>query len=93
MTVKDIFNRIEKEFSSEYKYKYDIIRNLISELLHFGLRLQPPIVQEKQAANASQRISTLFVELLERQFPIDDQHPAIQIKSASEFADQLNKDS
>ena len=93
VTVKDIFNRIEKEFSSEYKYKYDIIRNLISELLHFGLRLQPPIVQEKQAANASQRISTLFVELLERQFPIDDQHPAIQIKSASEFADQLNKDS
>ncbi|MBX2897961.1 MAG: AraC family transcriptional regulator [Cyclobacteriaceae bacterium] len=89
-SVNDIFNRIEKEFNSEYKYKYDIIRNLISELLHFGLRLQPPTAQEKQAANASQRISTLFVELLERQFPIDDQHPSIQIKSASEFADQLN---
>jgi AraC-like DNA-binding protein len=89
-SVYDIFNRIEKEFNSEYKYKYDIIRNLISELLHFGLRLQPPIAQEKQAANASQRISTLFVELLERQFPIDDQHPSIQIKSPSEFADQLN---
>ncbi|HEY0655465.1 MAG TPA: helix-turn-helix domain-containing protein [Chryseosolibacter sp.] len=88
--VSEIFNRIEKEFNSEYKYKYDIIRNLISELLHFGLRLQPPITQEKQVANASQRISSLFVELLERQFPIDDQHPTIQIKSASDFADQLN---
>jgi AraC family transcriptional regulator, transcriptional activator of pobA len=88
--VSDIFNRIEKEFNSEYKYKYDVIRNLISELLHFGLRLQPPVSQEKQSANASQRISALFLELLERQFPIDDQHPAIQIKSASEFADQLN---
>jgi AraC family transcriptional regulator, transcriptional activator of pobA len=89
-TVSDIFNRIDKEFNSEYKYKYDVIRNLISELLHFGLRLQPPVAQEKQVANASQRISALFLELLERQFPIDDQHPAIQIKSASEFADQLN---
>ncbi|MEJ7647097.1 MAG: helix-turn-helix domain-containing protein [Chryseolinea sp.] len=88
--VIDIFSRIEKEFKSEYKYKYDVIRNLISELLHFGLRLQPPAGREKQAANASQRISALFLELLERQFPIDDQHPAIQIKSASEFADQLN---
>jgi AraC family transcriptional activator of pobA len=58
--------------------------------LHFGLRLQPPISQEKQLANASQRISALFLELLERQFPIDDQHAAIQIKSASQFASQLN---
>ncbi|WP_276371870.1 helix-turn-helix domain-containing protein [Chryseolinea sp. H1M3-3] len=88
--VNNIFRRIEKEFNSEYKYKYDVIRNLISELIHFGLRLQPPVVQEKEAANASQRISALFLELLERQFPVDDQHPAIQIKSASEFADQLN---
>jgi AraC family transcriptional regulator, transcriptional activator of pobA len=89
-SVSDIFNRIEKEFNSEYKYKYDVIRNLVSELLHFGLRLQPPVSQDKQSANASQRISALFLELLERQFPIDDQHPAIQIKSASDFADQLN---
>lgn len=89
-TITDIFNRIEKEFNSEYKYKYDIIRNLISELLHFGLRLQPPLVQEKETVNAAQRISALFIELLERQFPIDDQHPSIQLRSASEFADQLN---
>ena len=89
-TVADLFNRIEKEFNSDYKYKYDIIRNLIFELLHFGLRLQPQVAEEKQAANASQRISALFLELLERQFPIDDQHPSIELRAASEFADQLN---
>lgn len=88
--VSDIFNRIEAEFNSDYKYKYDVIRNLISELLHFALRLQPITHQEKQSPNASQRISALFVELLERQFPIDDQHPSIQLRSASDFADQLN---
>jgi len=89
-TVADLFHRIEKEFNSDYKYKYDMIRNLIFELLHFGLRLQPQEAQEKQAANASQRISALFLELLERQFPIDDQHPSIELRAASEFADQLN---
>ena len=89
-TVADIFYRIEKEFNSDYKYKYDIIRNLIFELLHFGLRLQPQEPEEKQSVNASQRISALFLELLERQFPIDDQHPSIALRAASEFADQLN---
>ena len=89
-TVADIFYRIEKEFNSDYKYKYDMIRNLIFELLHFGLRLQPQEAEAKQSANASQRISALFLELLERQFPIDDQHPSIELRAASEFADQLN---
>lgn len=89
-TVLGIFNRLDKEFNSDYKYKYDIIRNLIFELLHFGLRLQPPVEKEKAAPNASQRISSLFVELLERQFPIDDNHPCIQLRTASQYADQLN---
>lgn len=89
-TVTDLFARIETEFNSEYKYKYDVIRNLIFELLHFGLKLQPSIEQEKQTANASQRISALFLELLERQFPIDDQHPTVELRAASQFADQLN---
>ena len=32
----------------------------------------------------------MFLELLERQFPIDDQHPSIQVRAASDFAGQLN---
>ena len=40
--------------------------------------------------DASQRISTLFMELLERQFPIDDTHTEIHFRSPSEFAHQLN---
>lgn len=87
--VTEIFDRMAEEFNSEYKYKYDVIRNQISELLHFGLKLQPSAIGS-QVVNASQRISALFVELLERQFPIDDQHPVIQLRAASDFANQLN---
>jgi AraC-like DNA-binding protein len=32
----------------------------------------------------------LFLELLERQFPINDQHRRVQLRSASAFAEQLN---
>jgi AraC family transcriptional regulator, transcriptional activator of pobA len=88
--VSQIFERMAKEFNSDYKYKYDAIRNQIFELLHFGLKMQPPANLEKQPANASTRISTLFLELLERQFPIDDAHPGVQLRAASEFAHQLN---
>jgi AraC-like DNA-binding protein len=52
--------------------------------------MQPSDHLEYRPINAAQRISGLFLELLERQFPIDDLHPAIQLRSASDFANQLN---
>lgn len=88
--VTEIFKRMEEEFNSEYKYKYDAIRNQIFELLHFALKMQPPMAEKNKTTNASQRISALFMELLERQYPIDDQHRKVQLRSAFEFADQLN---
>jgi AraC family transcriptional regulator, transcriptional activator of pobA len=88
--VSEIFERITKEINADYKYKYDVIRNLIFELLHFALKMQPSKNLDTQPHTAAQRISTLFMELLERQFPIDDLHPSVQLRSASDFANQLN---
>jgi AraC-like DNA-binding protein len=88
--VKEIYTKIEIEFNSEYKYKYDLIRNLVFELIHFGLKLQPATIIEKQHINASQRIANLFSELLERQFPIEESHTHVQLRTASDFASQLN---
>jgi AraC family transcriptional activator of pobA len=88
--VSDIFERVVKEFNSDYKYRYDVIRNLVFELLHFALKMQPTEILEKYTSNASQRISAIFLELLERQFPIDDLHQNVSLRSASDFADQLN---
>lgn len=88
--VKSIFVRIEQEFKTDFKYKYDVIRNLVFEIIHFALKIQPAGNTEKQPQNASQRITFLFLELLERQFPIDESHPAMSLRSASDFASQLN---
>jgi len=88
--VREIFERLTKEFDADYKYKYDAIRNQIFELLHFALKIQPSKNLDLHPHNASHRISTLFLELLERQFPIDDLHPTVQLRSASDFASQLN---
>jgi AraC family transcriptional activator of pobA len=88
--VEEIFVRLQAEFDSEYKYKYDSLRNLVFELIHFGMKLQPAAVQLIQRGNASLRIASIFLELLERQFPIDESHTSIQLRVASDFADQLN---
>jgi len=85
-----VYDRMFEEIASEYIHKYDVLRNLVFELLHFAMKLQPNTVFDKQQINASQRISTLFMELLERQFPIDDNHQNMQLRSASDFAGRLN---
>lgn len=88
--IKNIFGRVKTEFNSDYKYKFDLIRNIIFEILHFALKLQPSTSLDVKTINASQRISMLFMELLDRQFPIDEKHESIQLRSASDFADKLN---
>ena len=88
--LSPLYERMFAEISSEYIHKYDVLRNLVFELLHFALKMQPAAQFDKQPLNASQRISTLFLELLERQFPVDDTHPQVAFRSASEFARQLN---
>ncbi|MDB4769083.1 helix-turn-helix transcriptional regulator, partial [Saprospiraceae bacterium] len=88
--VKTIFEKMLVEIQSNYTYKYDVLRNLAFELIHFAMKLEAQPQFNKQEANAAERIKNLFIELLERQFPIDKDHGKINFRTASEFAKQLN---
>jgi AraC-like DNA-binding protein len=86
-----IYKRMFEEINSDYIHKYDVLRTLVLELIHFALKMQPASAKPgKQLHNASQRISGMFLELLERQFPIDENHQSLSLRSASDFASQLN---
>lgn len=85
-----LYKRMQEEINSNYTYKYDVLRNLVFELIHFAMKMQPSVDFERSATNASQRVSSLFVELLERQFPIDNMHQTVLLRTASDFAKQLN---
>jgi AraC-like DNA-binding protein len=85
-----IYERMFEEINSGYQHKYDVLRNLVFELLHFAMKIKTTAIYDKQQINASKRISVLFLELLERQFPIDDLHQRFNLSSASDFANQLN---
>lgn len=88
--VSAIYQKMFDEIQSDYVHKYDVLRNLVFELLHFAMKIEPAAKIDKKLLNASRRISTLFLELLERQFPVDENHQKINLRSASDFAEQLN---
>jgi AraC-like DNA-binding protein len=87
--MEPLFRKMGAELSSDYIYKYDLIRNYVLELIHIGQKLQP-IKSVDNSFNAASRISSLFIELLERQFPIENSAQIIQLKSPVDFAKTLS---
>jgi AraC-like DNA-binding protein len=86
--LQDIFKRIHKEMASDYAYKYDLLRNYVMELIHYGQKLQPVAVSNP-VQNAATRVSSLFTELLERQFPVESQQQSLALRTAKDYADRL----
>lgn len=84
-----LFTKMHRELSSSYTYKYDLIRNYVLELIHFGQKLQPASTLYSKH-NASARVSSLFIELLERQFPIESPQQQLILRTAKDFADRLS---
>lgn len=89
-TFESVFQKMFKEINSDYAFKYDVLRNLVFELIHAAMKLQPANTTNAQQSNASERIASLFMELLERQFPIEHIGQKIILQSPSDFAKQLN---
>ncbi|MBB6271297.1 AraC-like DNA-binding protein [Pedobacter cryoconitis] len=84
-----IFRKMNKEMGADYIYKYDLLRNLVLEVIHYGQKLQPmPAIDAVK--NASDRIFSLFIELLERQFPIESPQQKLTLRSATDYANRLS---
>ncbi len=86
--VEYIFRKMQRELNADYKYKYDLLRNLVMELIHYGQKLQP-LSAMSNAQNASERMASLFIELLERQFPPENGGQRLQLRTAAHYADRL----
>ncbi|MBD8081947.1 helix-turn-helix domain-containing protein [Chryseobacterium caseinilyticum] len=86
--IQILFNKIKSEIESDYIFKYDLIRNYVVELIHYGQKLQPSS-KLSTSNDSSMRVVSLFLELLERQFPIETSEQRLHLKSAKDFADRL----
>lgn len=87
--ISQIFEKMLEEMESDYSFKYDLIRNYIMEVVHNALKLQPS-ENLYQHIDANARLTAVFTELLERQFPIESPSQQFALRSAKDFAAQLN---
>ncbi|MDM8172838.1 helix-turn-helix transcriptional regulator [Olivibacter sp. 47] len=86
--VDNIFYKITAEMASDYEFKHDLICGYILELMHYALKMQPSERLYDQI-DAKTRITHVFNELLERQFPIESLEQKVEIRSPGEYADKL----
>jgi AraC-like DNA-binding protein len=87
--VSEIFRNMLREFHSGYIHKNDVLRNHVNLLLHEAMKMQPSDLYFKHQ-NASARITEMFLELLERQFPVDSPQHALKLKTANQYAERLS---
>jgi AraC family transcriptional regulator, transcriptional activator of pobA len=84
-----VFKRMLAEQQADYVYKDELIRNYISLIIHEAVKMQPAVNQAKKT-NAAERITSVFLELLERQFPIESTNRPLELKTAQDYAKNLH---
>lgn len=87
--LNTIFQKMIVEQESDYVFKDELIRNYISLIIHESLKMEPSENYE-QNKNASSRLTSVFLELLERQFPIETIQNPLQLRTAQHYAQHLN---
>lgn len=87
--LNTLFQKMIEEQKSDYTYKDDLIRNYINLIIHEALKLQPSEHYD-QHKNAASRLTSVFLELLERQFPVESADKPLQLKTAQDYASALH---
>jgi AraC-like DNA-binding protein len=86
--ITGVFERMLEEINTDYVNKNSLLRSYVDVLVHQALKLQPVNTFEKQTAN--NRIASLFLDLLERQFPVDSREYRLAISHPQAFAEHLS---
>jgi AraC-like DNA-binding protein len=87
--LNTLFQKMMEEKQTDYAYKDDLIRNYINLIIHEALKMQP---SENYVSNnnAQSRITSVFLELLERQFPIETNEKPLELKTAQDYSTVLS---
>ena len=87
--LNTLFQKMIDEQKTDYTYKDELIRNYIHLIIHEAMKMQPSENFDEHK-NAASRITNVFLELLERQFPIESPDLPLELKAAQDYANQLS---
>ncbi|MEQ8534994.1 MAG: helix-turn-helix transcriptional regulator [Imperialibacter sp.] len=88
--INRFYLQMIEEINSDYVYKYDLIKTLVIQLIHKAIKLKPAEASLYSHSTANDRISSLFSELLERQFPIESPIQRMKLRTPNDFANNLS---
>jgi AraC family transcriptional activator of pobA len=87
--ITSVFKRMLAEQSTDYAFKAELIRNHINLIIHEAIKMQPSVATSN-GKSAAERITSVFLELLERQFPIESTERPLELRTAQHFAKTLH---
>ncbi|MDB5267128.1 MAG: hypothetical protein JWP58_168 [Hymenobacter sp.] len=86
--LSGLFEQILVEMQSSYANRDELLRSYVQIILHESLKITPA-AHFYQPGTSAARLTSLFLELLDRQFPIASPHHTLPLKNANEFARRL----
>lgn len=86
--AESLFSKMLKEVEGDYLFKYDLIKNYVSELYFLAMKWTPP-QNLFQYGDASKRITVIFLELLEQQFPIQYKADRLTLRLSNDYAEKM----
>lgn len=87
--VKRLFRKMLDDVNSDYTYKYELIRAYIIELIYYAIKLAP-LTYRPAVTNAATRITAVFLELVDRQFPVEISGSRVLLRTPKDFADRMS---
>lgn len=87
--IDSLFQKMIKEYETDYVFKDDLMRSYVNLIIHESMKMQPSENFFKHK-NASSRITSLFLELLERQFPVETKDQPLALKTPQDYAQSLS---
>lgn len=87
--MTSLFEKILTVYNGDYLHKGELIKSCIKLIIHEALRIQPA-QHVPPLRNGVSRIAHLFIDLLERQFPIERSNEPLGLRTAQDYASHLS---
>ncbi|TWR24419.1 helix-turn-helix domain-containing protein [Mucilaginibacter pallidiroseus] len=81
--------RMDDELRSDYLYRSELIRSLLTELIFEAQKMVPATVSPQAGSNASERLAVSFMRLLEREMNMDVSYRKPCLLSPADYAGRL----
>ena len=86
--VSSLFKKMRSVYNSNDNHKHDTLRKCVELIIYEAISIHPQTGMKQK--NAATRITHLFMELLEKQFPIERTDEPLKLRTAQDFATGLS---